>query len=305
MVNTNPPTLSRNTLPEGWELRDFGGQLQPFESRPDGDLILHRMVPMVRAVGADEDEPVIEIVGSAQTVDSYETVFVQRGMDDARYKANPVFLRQHAGRELPLGMADSWRIEEIKVRVPGVRKMVEVPATIFRVRFDVADTPEEDDDWQRVARSYLNRYRKGFLRGASIGFRIPRDGMLFGDEMTDKDRAQWGISERGIVFKKWELTELSAVSVPSNMYATKRSADGTCNHPELGEILERLERIEQRQTRSPAGGPDPEANPNAPDDTAGLPSGEPPEPTPVVSRGESGAPTDEQLDAFKRGLLEI
>ena len=239
-MTTTAKRSSRILIPEEWEMREFGGQMVPFQKRPEGDLEDHRMVSFVRAPKGNDfgpDDPVIEIVGSAQTVDSYETVFIQRGMDDSRFKTNPVFLRQHRSSELPLGRAESWRREKIKVRVPGKRAMQEVDATIFVIRFDVAETPEEDDDWQRVARSYLNRYKNGFLRGASIGFRIPRGGMLFGDEMEEKDRDKYGISERGAVFTKWQLTELSAVDDAqqpqrAEAFGWRLQPPGTCRNPQ-------------------------------------------------------------------------
>lgn len=171
--------------------------------------------------GADPAAPIITIAGSVETVDSYDTAFVQKGLDDRRFRENPVFLRQHDDYSVPLGMAEKWWVEPIKVRIAGQRSRVERPATIFQIRFDVPDDGEEGDDAQQMAAAYLSRYRRGFLRGASIRF-MPIE-WAYGDQITEEERAYFGVSEHGVIFRKWELIELSAVTVPANEHALIRS----------------------------------------------------------------------------------
>lgn len=251
-------TATPRVLPNGWQIRSVdGGGVLVVPPQPDLDGVLTHPVGLRAAARAKEGEPVVEIVGSAQTVDSFDTVFVQSGGDFRRYSANPVFLRQHDADELPLGTAVDWRTENIAVRVRGSRKRVEVPATVFSIRFDVADDPKNDDPWQSVSRAYLERYRRGVIRGASIGFRVPivdgkrKDSVVFGHEMTEPERAEFGISEMGAVFKRWELVELSAVSVPANEHALATGRSISCTRQEFDALRAEIESLRRQVADRP------------------------------------------------------
>ena len=256
-------TTHARVLPNGWQVRSVdGGGVLVVPPQPDLDGVLTHPVGLRSAAVAREGEPVVEIVGSAQTVDSFDTVFVQSGGDFRRYAANPVFLRQHNAEELPLGTAVDWRTENIAVRVRGSRKRVDVPATIFSIRFDVADDPAKDDPWQSVARAYLERYRRGVIRGASIGFRVPivdgkrSESVVFGHELSAEDRETWGISEMGAVFKRWELVELSAVSVPANEHALATGRSISCTRAEFDALRAEVESLRRQVAdRSPSSDP--------------------------------------------------
>ena len=82
---------------------------------------------------------------------------------------------------------------------------------------DVLQKSKLSTDNQKVARAYLDSYRSGFLRGASIGFDIDWDAIKFGSDMKEEERAEYGITERGLVFTKWSLGELSAAGLDQVM----------------------------------------------------------------------------------------
>lgn len=288
-------------LPPGWTTRSVAGVSVPVPPRLDLSAPLDRVVavrarvPDRRAGGREApgaDEPVIDLIGSAETADSYDTCFVQAGMDDRRFRENPIFLRQHSSGELPIGRCEDWWREDIDVRVRGQRKRVTVAATVFRVRFDVADDPAQDDDWQRIARAYLDRYRRGFLRGASIRFSVPAGGAHYGDDMEEAERAKYGISEWGIVFRKWELMELSAVTLPSNEHALARAAAGSCNESELLALRTDVDALRRQldELRSSAG-PRPAAPPTGPERTV-EPRGEATPTSADVNQAPGATPED-------------
>jgi hypothetical protein len=298
-------------LPTGWTTRSAGGVAVPVPPRLDLSLPLNRVVAVRARVpdrragdreAPDPTEPVIDLIGSAETADTYDTCFVQAGLDERRFRENPIFLRQHDSSELPIGRCEDWWREDIEVRIRGQRKRVTVPATVFRVRFDVADDPAQDDDWQKVARAYLERYRRGFLRGASIRFVVPPGGAQYGDEMDETERARYGISEWGIVFRKWELMELSAVTLPSNEHALARS-DGSCIESDLTRLRSDVEALRRQvdELRSLAGTRPVEA-PAAPERAAASAETEPTAASESPAGGATppGSPSDDPLTEFAR-----
>lgn len=285
--------------PAGWEFRSIDGVRRLMPKHDDLDGVQFRPVIQRAARAVEGADNAIEIIGSTEAVDSYGTVFIQRGMQDARFKMNPVFLRQHEANDLPLGLADSWRRETIKVRIRGQRNLREVDATFFRIIFDVADDPADDDPYQMLSRAYLDRYRRGTLRGASIGFQIPdMEWVSWGDEMSEEERGRWGLDEYGILFRKWELVELSAVSVPSNPYALARSL--SCSTRDLEALTLRVNDLEARLATV--------AQARTPDTDPVEPSGEPEEgnseiePGVTESRESDDDPTPDQWRRFADAL---
>lgn len=244
------------TVPPGFEQRTVDGLgelLLP--QRPDIETLARMAVPVrVRAQqpeDADPNEPVIDLIGSVQTVDEYETIFVQSGMDARDFDRNPVFLRQHDGGSPPLGLIEKhWRTS-VRVRVRRDDRWVQedVPATAFRARFDVAEDPAEDDMFQQVARCYLRMYRQKIMRAASIRFAPIAGEYEFGSEMSESKRKKWGLSEYGILFKKWRLVELSAVTLPGNKDALRRGLPRLPEQDELDRAFERISALE-RQVRA-------------------------------------------------------
>lgn len=305
-------------LPDGWTKRSIGGAELALPPRPDLTAPLDWVVP-IRVLARDrraagEREALkfneIDIVGSVETVDSYGTVFIQSGMEDRRFRENPVFLRTHRDDELPIGTCEDWWREEIDVRVRGQRKRVTVPCTVFRVAFDFNEDPAADDDWQRVARAYYDRFVRKVLRGASIRFAVPPGGAEWGDEMEEAERERWGISEWGILFRKWELIELSAVTIPSNEHALARShGSGSCNESRIAKLESGMQALERQldEVRSLAGSKPPEG-PAAPKRAAETPPEDaqtPASESPAGGETPPGTPSDMHLAEFARALAAL
>lgn len=99
----------------------------------------------------------------------------------ARYKDNPVFLYDHDTKHL-IGRCSNIHVEGSLL--------------VADVEFD------EDDD---LAKEIKRKMEKNFLRGISPGFYIEQMG--FGEEFD--------------IVEKWELLEISAVTLPSNRAAVK------------------------------------------------------------------------------------
>lgn len=301
-------------LPQGWTTRTIGGTELAIPPRADLSGTLEHVVPVrvlergTRAEGrAAPTFNELDLIGSVQTCDSYGTVFIQSGMDDRRFRENPVFLRAHEDRELPLGTCNDWWLDEIDVRVRGQRKRVSVPCTVFRVAFDFVEDQAANDDWQRVSRAYYDRFKRRVLRGASIRFMVPPGGAEWGDEMDEAEREEFGISEWGIVFRKWELVELSAVSVPSNEHALARGA-GSCNETEFQRLRSEMEALRRQvdELRSLPGPKPPEA-PAAPSAVEKPADGErkPESECPAGGETPPGSPSDDHLTRFAREVQSI
>jgi len=301
-------------LPKGWTTRSIGGSELAIPPRADLTGTLEHVVS-VRVLDRDRRAEgraapafnELDLIGSVETVDSYGTVFIQSGMDDRRFRENPVFLRAHRDDELPLGTCVDWWRDEVDVRVRGQRKRVAKPCTVFRVAFDFNEDATKDDDWQNVSRAYASRFERRVLRGASIRFMVPPGGAEWGDEMDEAEREEFGISEWGIVFRKWELVELSAVSIPSNEHALARSA-GSCNESEFMRLRSDVDALRRQvdELRSLPGPKPPEA-PAAPSAVEKPAEGErkPESECPAGGETPSGSPSEDHLTRFAREVQSI
>ncbi len=125
----------------------------------------------------DKGEGVVVAVISTPSVDRDGDVVEPGGLVADRFMRNPVVLWMHKP-DSPIG-----KCEEIKVTEEGV---------VATVRFDLNDP---------FAKLLYEKYKAGFLRAWSVGF-IPLEW-----EPTQ---------EGGRRYKKWELYEFSAVTVPAN-----------------------------------------------------------------------------------------
>ena len=128
-------------------------------------------------------ERTLEFTGSTEALDRDGEVILAKGWELANYKKNPVFLWAHNYMEPPIGRA-------IEVRKGD-------GALQFQIEFADRETYEKADTIHRL-------YQGGFLKAVSVGF-IPH-------EWEDGD----GVESPRRTYKKQELLELSAVSVPSN-----------------------------------------------------------------------------------------
>jgi len=155
----------------------------------------------IKAVG-DPGDRTLEFIGSTAHVDRYGDVIEVEGWDLKHYEKNPVFLWAH------------------NYNVPAVGKTLKVfktdKALVFHVYFftdeeiNAQGWPSQIPTPETVYRLYL----VGGLKATSVGFQD-----LEREPITDKEGKQTGWR-----FKKQELYELSAVSVPANPYATIQQA---------------------------------------------------------------------------------
>lgn len=126
----------------------------------------------------------IDFVASEESPDRMGDTISAEGWDLKPFKKNPVFLWSHNAFEPPIGRV-------AKVAVEGKQLLASVV-------FDSEDP---------LAASIEGKFRRGFLKAVSVGFRaleFEREG-------------------DGIVFKKHELLELSAVAIPAHPKALMRS----------------------------------------------------------------------------------
>ena len=128
----------------------------------------------------DDEERTITAVASTEIVDRYGDIVVQDGWELENFKKNPVLVWNHDYSRPPLAEIKDIRIEDGKL--------------VFSAKFpekgvyDLADTVYE-------------LYKRGILKAFSVGF-IPK-------EYEPNDNG-------GYTYKKQELIEISAVTIPAN-----------------------------------------------------------------------------------------
>ena len=134
----------------------------------------------------------VRVIASDSTPDRMGDVLDPNGCDLRNYYKNPVVLAQHDSNQ-PIA-----RCSDIAVRGEQVVATIEFPP---------AGTSDRCDE-------YLALLKAGILGAVSVGF-LP---------IEYKPR-----QDGGFLFTKWELLELSVVSVPANPSAlvTERSIGGT------------------------------------------------------------------------------
>jgi HK97 family phage prohead protease len=162
---------------------------------------------------SSDDKKTVFIINT-KALDAHGTIIEPEGGDLSRYMANPVVLINHdldrvAGKS-SISLRDGRLVAEM-----------------------------EDADWDLEdpeIRKWHNKVRKGFVKGASIRFKI----------MDLKSEVQ---NEKEVYrIPKWELMEWSIVSIPSNPETlnTERALQGRMD--ELQEKVNQLtQMLEQRQ----------------------------------------------------------
>lgn len=151
--------------------------------------MIRQIVPAeINQLGDDE----IEVVMSTAVLARDGHILEPAGALLENYRANPIFLWSH-NPDLPIGNAPEVLIEADKIRA--------------LIRFAPLGISAKADEVRGLMKS-------GVVRAVSVGFN-PLDG-----EPLDPKRPKGGMH-----FNKWELLELSAVSVPSdpNALVTARS----------------------------------------------------------------------------------
>jgi HK97 family phage prohead protease len=137
----------------------------------------------------DEGAKSFIAVASTEDEDRDKDIIRQDGWDLKNFKKNPVVPWSHNYWGLPIA-------KSLKTWVDKASKKL-----LFKPQFD-----EDDDESMKV----FNKYKKGFLKSFSVGFK----GIDF--EYRDEDNRWWG----GIEFLQQELLEISGVTVPANPNAT-------------------------------------------------------------------------------------
>jgi HK97 family phage prohead protease len=120
----------------------------------------------------------VEVIASDATRDRMGDVLVPGGCDITNYRRNPVVLAQHDANQ-PIARAT------VSVGVDRVTALIEFPP---------AGTSATSD-------SYLRLMKTGVISAVSVGF-LP---------------VEWEpLRDGGLKYTRWELIELSCVSVPAN-----------------------------------------------------------------------------------------
>lgn len=132
----------------------------------------------------DEQNRIIEMIGSTEDFDRVGDRMFMSGVILANYLKNPIILPNHDYQSQAIGRA-------IDVKVSGSN-------LVFKIQF--ADT--------ELGREWYYLYANKFMNASSIGF--------IGLEYKPNDHG-------GYDFTKWELLELSLVTVPCNPNAIQRA----------------------------------------------------------------------------------
>ena len=135
----------------------------------------------------DEGSKSFIAIASTEDEDRDKDIIRQDGWDLKNFKKNPMIPWSH----------NYWGIPIAK----SLRTWVADKKLLFKPQFD-----EGDDDSIKI----FNKYRKGFLKAFSVGFK----GIKY--DYRDEDDRWWG----GIEFLEQELLEISAVTIPANPNAT-------------------------------------------------------------------------------------
>ena len=130
----------------------------------------------VKFVGVGERQ--VEVIASDGTRDRMGDILVPSGCDITNYRRNPIVLAQHDAT-LPIARAT------VSVGVDKVSALIDFPP---------AGTSDTSD-------AYLRLMKAGIISAVSVGFMA----------------LEWEpLSTGGLRYTKWELLELSCVSVPAN-----------------------------------------------------------------------------------------
>lgn len=144
---------------------------------------------------------------TVETVDRDGDVVVAQGMNSRNYERNPILLVAHDVQDIPVGKCVAIRRREAGIEM------------------DFTLTPKPDGwsgDWEpeRVGAAIAH----GALNAVSIRFRGLPGGVR---RATQGDIAKYG-EDCVQVYSKWELLEVSVVSIPANqealIYAVAKAA---------------------------------------------------------------------------------
>lgn len=169
------------------------------------NLVPPDMLADLRAAeGEGGDDGLMWFTASTDHLDRYETIVEQDWLEGGRmqeFARNPVVLWAHDYSEPPIGRVMRWQYADL---TDGHR------ALLLGVKWD-----EGSERGAETAR----QYREGFMHAVSVGWEHTDIVPLRGLDEDDPRR-----SDRGWLLRGNRLWELSAVPVPGNSHAVKRSA---------------------------------------------------------------------------------
>ena len=164
------------------------GELEKYRKGTGPAPLIYRANGRVQESTVEDGQPTL-FVASDEAEDRTGWVITAAGWELEHFQKSPVFLYMHDQSIPPIGrVAKIW---------------AEGKQLLAHVRFD------EQDDFAKMVQG---KYRRGFMQGVSVGFNA-----------LDFEERQGVDGKRGILFKRQELVELSAVPVPANALALKRA----------------------------------------------------------------------------------
>jgi HK97 family phage prohead protease len=135
-----------------------------------------------------------------ERVDRDSDIIEIDGGDFKNFMANPVIAYTHDLYRVPIGAC-------LELNKEKDAKGARMTATVL-----FQDITED-------AKEICSLVMRGFIRATSIGFTSKRGGVYFPSE---SERSAMGMSPWGVVFRSWELIEISVCPVPANPYALTR-----------------------------------------------------------------------------------
>jgi HK97 family phage prohead protease len=157
--------------------------------RKDGDPVKAMDYTVEKIEQLDDSLKTFIAVASTEDEDRDKDIIRQDGWNLKNFKKNPMVPWSHNYWGIPIG-------KSLKTWVDKDAKQL-----LFKPQFDI-----NDEDSMKI----FNKYKNGFLKSFSVGFR----GLEF--KYRDEDDRWWG----GIEFLEQELLEISAVTIPANPNAT-------------------------------------------------------------------------------------
>lgn len=159
----------------------------------------------------NEEEQTLVAVASDTTLDRHDDV-VEQDWELDNFKKNPVLLAFHESNRFSIGKVLRIGMDESDTRL------------MFEAKFAVEENPDAKIAW--------NLYKGGYQRAFSVGFK-PLDLEL--EERLDED----GDVFLSIRFKRNELLEISAVTVPANPNAiTLAYKNGTISDEDRKHLID-------------------------------------------------------------------
>lgn len=166
---------------------------------------------------------VLQYTITNEAVDRYGDIVKAGGADFKNFRNNPVMCLIHDSQTFPVGNSiREWKDSGTSIKAWGL---------FLDDRVDKTGTA---DTTFRFASS-------GFMKGVSIGF-IPKKI----HDPDDEERSQKGMSQRGVIFEKWELLEWSPCPIPANPEALTNSFDKSILDRKTVDKAKKLDLFDQK-----------------------------------------------------------